>query len=186
VGRETAVDVGVYAGDALVGAGVLHDVVCGIAVWGDDQTTPEIDGALDGQTLTLMLSDDDVDVDVDGGMVDVGYRVLAGEMVYKMDALAVVEIDASSTIPTEFAITSAYPNPFNAVLRIGYALPEAADVRLAVYDLTGRLVSELARGRMQAGMHTAVFDGSTLSSGVYLLRLDASGRTSQLKVALVK
>jgi hypothetical protein len=89
-------------------------------------------------------------------------------------------------MPTEFAITSAYPNPFNSVMRIGYALPEVTDVRLAVYDVTGRLVSELVRGRMQAGMHMTVFDGAALSSGVYVVRLDAAGRTSQVKVALVK
>jgi hypothetical protein len=134
----------------------------------------------------MVMGGADAAVDVDGGMVSVNYRILAGEMIYKKDALAVVEIDASSTIPTEFAITAAYPNPFNSVMRIGYALPEAADVRLTVYDVTGRMVSDLVRERMQAGIHTAVFDGADLSSGVYVVRLDATGRTSQVKVALVR
>jgi hypothetical protein len=71
-------------------------------------------------------------------------------------------------------------------MRIGYALPEVADVRLTVYGVTGRLVSELVRGRMQAGMHTAVFDGASLASGLYVVRFDAGGRTSQVKVVLAK
>ena len=98
----------------------------------------------------------------------------------------VLGVNEDDELPCQFAIISLYPNPFNSVMRIGYALPEAADVRLAVYDVTGRLVSELARGQMQAGMHTVVFDGSALSSGVYVVRLDAGGRKSQVKVALVK
>ena len=174
-----SVDIGVYAGDRLVGSGVLRDGVCGIAVWGDDPTTAEVDGALDKQALTLKML-------VDSELIDLDTEILSGELVYETDALAVVEISTDAVIPTDFAITSAYPNPFNSVMRIGYALPEAADVRLSVYDVTGRLVTELVRGRMQIGMHTAVLDGADLASGVYLIRLDAAGKTSQIKVALVK
>jgi len=89
-------------------------------------------------------------------------------------------------LPDDYAITSAYPNPFNSMLRVGYSLPEAADVVLNVYDLSGRLVAELVSGRIQAGVHTVVFDGSGLASGVYMLLYEAAGHTSQMKVALVK
>jgi len=107
-------------------------------------------------------------------------------MVYETDAFAVVELNISGSLPTEFAITSAYPNPFNSVMRIGYALPEAANVRLSVYNVSGRLVADLVKGKVSAGVHTAIFDGSELSSGVYIIRLDAAGKTSQMKAALVK
>ena len=64
------------------------------------------------------------------------------------------------------------PNPFNSVMRIGYALPEAADVRLLVYDVTGRLVADLVKGKLAAGMYTATLDGSSLPSGAYMIRLE--------------
>jgi len=172
-------DIGVYAAGELVGSGVLQNGVCGISVWGDDPLTEAIDGALEGQPLEIRLFDG-------AGLRDVGFDMLAGEAVYETDALAVVRLDASGLLPDDYAITSAYPNPFNSTLRVGYALPEAADVKLNVYDLSGRLVAELVSGRAQAGVHTVVFDGSGLASGLYLLRYEAAGHTSQMKVALVK
>jgi len=89
-------------------------------------------------------------------------------------------------IPVEFGISSAYPNPFNSVMRISYGLVEAGDVSLNVFDLTGRHVAELVSGHFKAGMHTTVLDGADLSSGVYLLRLESDSDVSQMKVALVK
>ncbi|NQT34567.1 T9SS type A sorting domain-containing protein, partial [bacterium] len=69
---------------------------------------------------------------------------------------------------------------------ISYGLIEAGEVSLNVYDLTGRHVAELVSGQIAAGIHTAVFDGIDLSSGVYLLRLESGNEISQMKVALVK
>ncbi|MDP8237954.1 MAG: T9SS type A sorting domain-containing protein, partial [Candidatus Hatepunaea meridiana] len=86
----------------------------------------------------------------------------------------------------EFTITSAYPNPFNSMMSVGFSLSEAAQVQLNVYDLNGRHVSQLASGHHQAGIHTAVFDGSNLASGVYMIRYEAAGHVSRLKIALVK
>ena len=93
---------------------------------------------------------------VGGNLAETGCEVLAGKLIYETDAIAVVELNAIGALPTEFAITSAYPNPFNSVMLIGYSLPEAAEVRLSVYDVTGRLVSELVRGKVSAGNHLAV------------------------------
>ncbi len=172
-------EIGVYADGELVGSGVFQGGACGIAVWGDDPMTDVIDGALDGQELEVKLIKK-------AGSRSVEFDVLSGKAVYSTDALAVIRLDGSALLPDDYAITSAYPNPFNATLRVDYALPEAADVNLNVYDLSGRLVAELVSGRAQAGVHTVAFDGSGLVSGVYVLRYEAAGHTSQMKVALVK
>jgi hypothetical protein len=183
VGRVDG-DIGVYAGDALVGSGVLCDGVCGIAVWGDDPTTPEVDGALDGQALTLMLSDADGDADAE--MIEVGYKVLAGEMVYKTDALAVVELNASSAMPTEFAITGAYPNPFNSATTISYSLPEQAQVSLKLYDISGREVETLVDKSQKAGNYAIPWNATDFPSGVYICRLDARNEQKVMKLALIR
>jgi len=172
-------DIGVYAAGELVGSGVLRDGVCGISVWGDDLSTEAIDGALEGQKLEVRLLDG-------AGLQLVEFDMLSGEAVYSTDALAVIRLDATGLLPDDYAITSAYPNPFNSTLRVGFSLPEAAVVELNVYDLSGRLVADLVSGRIQAGVHTVVFDGSRLASGVYMLRYEAAGHNSQMKVALVK
>ena len=79
-------------------------------------------------------------------------------------------------IPATAALASNYPNPFTHATTIEYALPASGPVRLAVYDALGREVATLAQGVQQAGRHTAVFDGTSLPSGVYMYRLEAAGR----------
>ena len=178
-GTKGGVEIGVYTDGKLVGSGILQDGVCGIAVWGDDPSTDETDGALEDQSLEIRLL-------TDSGLSTPESTVLAGEMVYTTDGFTVVQLTASSAVPVEFGISSSYPNPFNSIMRVSYALPEAGDVSLNVYDLTGRHVAELVSGHFKAGTHTAVLDGADLSSGIYLLRLESGSEVSLVKVALVK
>ncbi len=77
--------------------------------------------------------------------------------------------------PTEFALLGAYPNPFNPETAISYQLSAVSLVNLTVYDVNGRLVTELVNGWRDAGVHEVVFDGSGLASGIYLYRLQLSG-----------
>ena len=81
--------------------------------------------------------------------------------------------------PSAFALHVAYPNPFRTSATVGFDLPEAAVVRLAVYDALGREVAVLADGSEEAGRHAAVLDGAGLPSGTYLVRLTASGGFAQ-------
>ncbi len=89
-------------------------------------------------------------------------------------------------LPTAFRLEQNYPNPFNPATRIGFDLPRAADVHLAVYDIQGRLVRELTPGMLAAGHHTLEFDGAALPSGVYLYRLSAPGFSASAKMMLLK
>lgn len=93
--------------------------------------------------------------------------------------------------PVSFAISQNYPNPSNPVSKIDYQLPFDAKVNLRVYDLTGKEVSVLIDGNVQSGYHTADFNGTNLSSGVYFYRILASGPggetyTKTMKLILVK
>ncbi|MDZ7822219.1 MAG: T9SS type A sorting domain-containing protein [Candidatus Marinimicrobia bacterium] len=58
------------------------------------------------------------------------------------------------------------PNPFNPVTRIPYFLDKDREIEILLYDLSGRQVRTLYRGKQQAGTHTLRFDASDLSSGV--------------------
>ena len=81
---------------------------------------------------------------------------------------------AESTIPEEFSLSQNYPNPFNPVTKIRFALPLRSKVTLKVYNLPGEAVLTLIDGDMPAGIHTLVFDGEQLSSGIYFYRLQAT------------
>ena len=86
----------------------------------------------------------------------------------------------------EFALHSAYPNPFNPSTTIRFDLAEAGEVTLAVYDVSGREVARLVNGYRTAGGHRAVFDCSGLSSGIYFARLTAGEFQQTRKIILVK
>jgi hypothetical protein len=94
--------------------------------------------------------------------------------------------DDSSTLPSEFALGQNFPNPFNPTTVIPFDLPTASTVRLAIYDVTGRLVRTLIQSRMEAGRHQISFNASSLSSGVYLIRLEAGAKQFTSKMTLIK
>ncbi|MCB2198564.1 T9SS type A sorting domain-containing protein [bacterium] len=75
-----------------------------------------------------------------------------------------------ATRPGTFTITSISPNPFNPTTTITLDLPRAGHLRVAVYDLLGRQVAVLQDGTVPSGRRDALFDGSRLASGVYLVR----------------
>ncbi|MCX6639612.1 MAG: T9SS type A sorting domain-containing protein [bacterium] len=67
------------------------------------------------------------------------------------------------------------PNPFNPSTTIRFDLPQAAQVRLQVYDINGRCVWAQHAAPLQAGSHEITFDGSGLAAGVYIYHLILSG-----------
>ncbi len=89
--------------------------------------------------------------------------------------------------PESYVLHAAYPNPFNPQAVVPFDVPEVATIRLAVFDMLGREVAELANGQFAAGRHEVVFNGNGLASGVYLIRMEAAGSVqSSMKVLLLR
>ncbi len=85
-----------------------------------------------------------------------------------------------------FEIISIYPNPFNTTMTLTYFLPNSSGVSLLLIDQNGRIISTLADRRLKPGVHKKVFDARYLSSGLYFVRLEASGRVFSRKALLIK
>ncbi len=85
-----------------------------------------------------------------------------------------------------FRLEQNYPNPFNPSTTIMYTLPQSTNVRLSVFDMLGREVSELVNERADAGAHHVKFDGSRLSSGVYFYRLTTGSFSQTRRLMLLK
>ncbi|TKJ39068.1 hypothetical protein CEE37_11635 [candidate division LCP-89 bacterium B3_LCP] len=86
----------------------------------------------------------------------------------------------------EYIIHSNSPNPFNPMTTISFALPEASRVSLNVYNSHGSRVATLVDGWRAAGAHELTFDGSNLSSGVYIYQLQAGEFVEAGKMLLLK
>jgi hypothetical protein len=86
----------------------------------------------------------------------------------------------------DFSLEQNYPNPFNPSTQIKYALPEATQVTLEVFNSVGQKVMELVNTQKPAGYHTATFDASGLSSGVYLYKLTTPLFAETKKMLLIK
>lgn len=92
----------------------------------------------------------------------------------------------STEVPAKFSMSQNYPNPFNPVTKIKFDIPLQAFTKIAVYDITGKEVTELLGSKLNAGSYEVDFDGSSLSSGVYFYRIE-SGKVSDIKkMILVK
>ncbi len=87
---------------------------------------------------------------------------------------------------SKLIIFNSYPNPFNASTALSYKLQAASKVKLAVYDIAGREVAVLADGFYPSGTHQAVWEASSMASGVYFARLQADGVIQTRKLLLVK
>jgi hypothetical protein len=94
--------------------------------------------------------------------------------------------EVTVSTPMAFNVVGATPNPFNPTTTISFTLPEASRVTLNVYDISGRQVAQLVNGLRDAGLQQVTFDGSSLSSGVYLYTLKAGSQIATGKLALVK
>ena len=89
------------------------------------------------------------------------------------------------SVPSQFGLVQAYPNPFNDEVRIDYSVPQGM-ISLQVYDVLGHVVAELEGGSMSAGSHSITWKAEDVSSGIYFIRLEAAGQIDLMKVALIR
>jgi len=169
--------------DRMVGMGRVVDGRCGLAVWGDDQTTELIDGMARSEAFELRLWDADREVEV--GLTPTVFRE-GSKLTYETNGFVALDVEVQPELPAEFYLTQNYPNPFNAMTKLSYGLPEAARVSIRVYDLAGRPVTTLVNGEQEAGHYTAVWNSRDASTGVYIVRMESAYFNAVRKVMLVK
>ncbi len=101
-------------------------------------------------------------------------------------------LDASASdlsaedVPHAFALERNYPNPFNPVTTIRYALPEDVHVTLEVFDVTGRRVAVLVDAVQPASIQSVQFDARNLPSGTYFYRIRAGSFAHVATMILLK
>jgi len=89
-------------------------------------------------------------------------------------------------LPETFSLDRAYPNPFNPVTTLSFAIPVDSEVSISVYNLQGREVVFLINGNMEAGYHSVVWNADSYSSGVYFVKMIAGEFVNTQKLMLIK
>ncbi|MEP0862680.1 MAG: T9SS type A sorting domain-containing protein [Ignavibacterium sp.] len=97
-----------------------------------------------------------------------------------------VELENGKPIPKEFALDQNYPNPFNPATRISWQSPVAGHQTLKVYDLLGNEIAVLVNQFLEAGNYSTEFNASSLTSGVYIYRLQVGDKVFTKKMTLLK
>jgi len=167
--------------DQMVGSGVIDaEGRAGLALWGNDPETEVAEGAVEGEPLTFTI------LTGPGEVRPASARLLEGETTYRTDGWAVIELGMGTSTPFEFALFGVRPNPFNDRSTVAFALAEAGVARLALYDLAGREVREIASGRWNAGRHEVGLAAGDLASGTYILRLETPASSRAAKVLLLR
>src|SRR5690606_18869150 len=93
---------------------------------------------------------------------------------------------SNSEIPAGYFLSNNYPNPFNPVTKIDYSVPKEFDVNITVYDILGNEVAVLYNGIQKAGNYSIQFNGSSLASGIYFLKMKSGSFIQTRKMALLK
>ncbi len=96
------------------------------------------------------------------------------------------EVELNVELTEKFALTEAYPNPFNPTTNIRFSLRESGEIHLAVYDIVGRHVKTLASGNFSAGSHDVSFGADNLPSGTYVYRLRTEAGLTAGTLVLLK
>ena len=94
-------------------------------------------------------------------------------------------------LPESADLTRAFPNPFNQTVSVEYNLTGDGQVNLSIFDLSGRLVTDLNVGYKTAGSHISIWDGrsstgAVMPSGVYFMRLETAEAEQSIKLMLVR
>ena len=125
----------------------------------------------------------------------INVNIRSGEHVYWYDDF-VLNIEMLSAadgeeVPNKYTLGGAYPNPFNPIARIDYALIQKNYVTLEIYNLIGRKVKTLVSLEKDAGFHSTYWDatnnaGEPVSAGLYLYTIEAGEFRQTKKMVLLK
>lgn len=114
------------------------------------------------------------------------YQVQSGFWyMYYQDVITSVN-DHQEIIPTVFKLEQNYPNPFNPSTMIRFAVPERNNVLIRIYDILGGEVLTLVNEELDAGWYERKFDAGSLSTGVYIYRMQAGSYISTKKMLMLR
>jgi len=174
--------VGVFVGEEVRGVAnpvyipLLDEYRLFITVYGDNDDLLEF-RIWDNDENQIYLTGESIPFEIDGIYGDITHPVIINKSILNND------IDA---LPLEFGLSQNYPNPFNPTTNIYISIPDMAKVSVSIYDINGRLVSELTYQEYQAGYQMLTWDGTNqmhekVGSGIYFMVMEGISSTTHFR-----
>jgi hypothetical protein len=167
----------IYNGDVIVGSRYWYGDVTDIPAMGTDGSDAYAGYCNSGDKMSFKV--------LDASSGDLIEMVADGETSWNNNSFSIISL-SDRIIPEEISFSSAYPNPFNPVTTLEFSVPTEMDVQVVVYDMIGRVVSELASGLHEPGYHKVHWNANKQSSGIYFVNIIAGEHISTQKLVLVK
>jgi agmatine deiminase len=95
-------------------------------------------------------------------------------------------ISQNEIFPESFSLKQNYPNPFNPETNIEFSIHYETQVRLVIYDITGKIINTAIDSKMKPGLYTYTWNASNNPSGIYFCRLESGNLTKTIKMLLIK
>jgi hypothetical protein len=151
---------------------------------GDSLWTRTIGGNRDDVGLCIQQTDD-------GGYIITGYTESYGAGAWdvwliRLESETSVVPNTNPSYPQELILHPAFPNPFNPTTNLTFDIPKASEVKINIYDIQGRKVTDLYSGWCSAGTYRTTFNATDLPSGIYFCRMEAGNFTQARKLLLLK
>ncbi|MEA3286787.1 MAG: T9SS type A sorting domain-containing protein [Candidatus Marinimicrobia bacterium] len=153
---------------------------------------------LEGQGSTTQATDYSfIDTRVEEGVTysyrlsDVDYKGTQTDHIDLIQEITYVS-PATATRPGVFELTGLYPNPFNPSITLSYDLAKVSDLHVSIYSMKGELVWNYTQGSHPAGQNYTLdwngtdLSGGALSSGIYLVSIQAGEQNLTRKVTLLR
>ena len=187
-GSVTALQLGLRFDSTIVR---VSDVVTDLPEGWEMATTIREGNLYVGLMGTTPISSGNVATLVLEPLADESAIEIQGEGFYNEEASQTLFWSGDEIIPTTFTLQPNYPNPFNSETQIVYQLAEPADVKLEVFNTLGQRVASLVHASQDAGKYTVVWNGqsdagSSVSSGLYICRIQAGSYVETIRMLLVK
>jgi hypothetical protein len=133
----------------------------------------------DGQTTRILFWNQNAESFI-GDFLQVDGQIVSTEFATPDGTVA-----KGKSMPTSYELIGSYPNPFNPVATISFALKAASDYSLVIYNVTGQKVADLS-GTADAGFQTVEWDASNQASGIYFYKLAVDNFSETKKMVLLK
>jgi len=166
----------------LVGSVTYTGDATALTVWGDDITTDEVEGLLDGEEISFELwrkSEDKIE--------DIKIQTwIEGNNVYSINGIAIAGNISTMVSGMGYELYPNVPNPFGSNTSISFFTPERGDVMIGIYDMLGNLVEELTNDNYNPGMYMLEFSSEDVAPGTYFVRMTAAGFTVTNTMNIIK